>query len=601
MGIEDDIAAGLSPYRQGEPVPASAPPGSIEDDVALRLAPYSLPKNTPEAAESRRRLGIDQGLQWGSGSQMLDAFLYGGYMPLRAKIESQQTGTSYYDRIEALREAQKIHEWAVGPTQSLLETMVPSGISTAGLMAAGQEGAIAPLAARIASAEPSLGPALSFLGGRAGGALPIRVASQATRGAVEGAVGSALQSPLGEEPLGTQVGTGAALGAVINPATAALMKPLTANVGKVAAANVRNYNEVVPEAPIRAGQTPGASPVVQQLDRLFSGTKNASQRAAFQEALTSRAGLPSKEIDQKWIDAADAKNGAEMNRITGAYSVDARSDPQLVADWSNFHTTQRGALSNDAYDKLLELSGKVKKDLGSGPVPGSVYQGWTKSNGLLSNYAKDPQLRGAILGPGGLREVLDDAWERSIQASGNPADVDAWRQARAQYKVTRTIDDAMDRSTSATGEFNPRRLVASVEFHYGSLTNGRDVGKLATGGQLLYPPEKVPAASSGRGVHIGGPAAAGAIGVGAAAAEHLAERGLTGAAADPASLLPMAAAVGASYAVPKAANALTSSPWYARHMLDVAGGQARPIVLGPRRLLPNLTTIGAGDVANPRR
>lgn len=539
--LDDLLDSRLGPATQ------PAPPADLDSLLDIRLGQV----RNPSTAESVKQIeaGIRPG-EWGAGSQLLEGLSLGAYEPALRAITGRDVAV----------ERKRYHEYA--PLQGdLLEGL--GGLTTsAALMMLGAEGAGA---ARAAIPLGRIGGALAdFLAGQSTGVA--RIPSLAARGATEGAAAGALESGLSDRPLGEQIERGALTGSVVNPAVAGVVSKLGSKLSPETVDIARGMERSAPEAAPRAGQLPGASPIVQMLDKLFSSGKNAGQREAFNNALTSRANLPSERINQKWVADADALNGGMMTRIAQAHDLDGNS-PQLRGELRQLYSDAQGALDRDSFKKFKDVLGTMGKDLNRGAVPGTVYQNWTGKTGIIQTNAKDPKLQPFMKQ---LRNSIDDEWERSIYASGTPQDAELWSRARSGYRLTRVIDDAYDEK----GEFNPQKLLPAIQSNYKNAQNAGQAGEIARGGTYLYPPEKAPA--QGTMAKAVGHGTAGMTGMlGALAAEHapglLHHLQEAGTAEGTVAALGGLGGIGAA----KAANALTSSPLYRRHLLDLAEGGRR--------------------------
>ena len=583
-----------APATTSDPLRLTVHPDDVEGLVARDFAPYSSAKDSATATA----LGETTTPGWNTAGNFLDSLLLGYGRNVGAFAESSKTGNildTYHKKLADLTAARDA--WAKENPQAALATNIAGGtIGSLGAMGLGQEYAAVPLASALSKAAPALAPVVEYLGGGAGAygsgldAALTRTGSLASRGMLEGASAGLSQSKLGEGSTEDQALGGASAGGLTN----ALLGPFASRLATSIAPDVAaaSRGALAQGVPLRAGQLPGASPIVQTLDKFLSGAKNAPQREAFNSALTTQAGLPAKVIDQNWVAKADALNGSTMERITRGYSLDA-TDPDLNTDLADLDNRASSQMTFDGEKKWQELRGKLEKDLNTGSVPGRAYQAWTGKGGLLENYAKNPELKPFITGPDGLRDAIDGAWGRSIAATPSPTagqDFAEWQQARRQYKNTRIIDDGV----SEKGEYNPQSLLRAVQKRYGNARRAGDIGDLGTAGQFIYKPESAPAQShSLLSVASRHPfAAAGSALLGERLVEpalHLMSRDWPTAVAGGAGLIGSAIAA-------KGANAVTSSPLYMRHLLDIAQGTGKPWLRGNNPLIPAVS-----DIVSPRQ
>ena len=529
---------------------------------------------------------------WNAGYNTLDATLLGFPHAVAPLISpAGNIMGAYQKRLDALNAAR--NEWSKENPISAMGTEVAGGaLGTIGAMALGQEYLAAPAAARLAAAVPKLAPALDFAGGTAGafnkgvGPALLRTGSLATRGAGEGAAAGLLQSGLGNEPTGDQVEGGALAGAVLNPLLGRFA-PKSAISPEIASAVQGAIKQGVP---MRAGRVPGVASPVTSLDQLFNAGNEQEVRRGFDKALTTHAGVPADSINQAWVAKADALNSGTMGRVAGRYEFDGL-DPKTNGDLASLDARAQGNLSPENYEKFAGLKKKIDNALAAGSVPGSVYQGWTQQGGLISNYAKDPNLRPFVTGPGGLRDIIDNGWERSIASSPSPTaqqDYAAWQQARKQYKNTRIIDDTLNEA----GDYNPQKLLPAVQKRYGSAMKAGELGDLAITGQFISKPEAPPAKSSSLIAKAGAHPIA-ATGAGALAGSTLSpmiEHSFGGFASHIAENPWESAAIAGSGAlgigaIGKSLASFVNSPLYTKHLLDIAQG-TKPWLRGVNPAIP---------------
>lgn len=525
---------------------------------------------------------------WGPGYNTLDALLLG--LP---HVVAPTLGTTIGDptgrRTDAFNAAR--NAWSKANPLTAMSTEVAGGlVPTTIAMGLGQEEIAAPLALRLASAVPRLAPALDFLGGSSGafnaGLVPglVRTGSLASRGALEGTAGSLLQSGLGGEPTGEQVGVGAATGAVLNPLLGRFA-PKTNILPRIASAVQSAIKQGVP---IRIGMVPGAAAPLTSLDQLFNMGNNETVRRGFDKALTRWANLPEDRITSDWVDRATSLNGKTMGNIAAKYAVDA-SDPQvgpkLNSGLARLNAAAKIGLSNEDYAKFKSaLLDPVQQNLANGPLPGSIYQRWAGKGGLLETAAKNPGLRPYVSGSAddpnlplvGMRELLDNAWHDSIAATGNTADYDAFARAKQGYKVAKMIEPGASDAT----EYNPQKLETALRKRYGSVGRAGALGDLATTGQFIYKGESAPAKASsvlstaGKHPYVSSGVSAG---IGASmlpAIEHFAGSQFTEAPMETALLGGGLATLGLGAG--KGTAAALNSQIYTKHLLDIAQGTAEP-------------------------
>lgn len=140
--------------------------------------------------------------------------------------------------------------------------------------------------------------------------------------------------------------------------------------------------------------------------------------------------------------------------------------------------------------------GNTMRDIGDivaqngGHITGDQYNALTSRLARQARGAKaDPQLQEALTGT---RGALDDAMERSLQASGNSADLDTLRTARRQYRNLLTVEKAATGAGAATAE----GLISPSQLRNATVSQGRrayargqgDFADLARAGEGVMKP-----------------------------------------------------------------------------------------------------------------
>lgn len=169
------------------------------------------------------------------------------------------------------------------------------------------------------------------------------------------------------------------------------------------------------------------------------------------------------------IDNAFNRIGGEMDNLAARHT--ASLDKQFITDLRGTLDDYQGIISAPhqapaVTNYVSEIANAVKK---YGNLPGDVYQS------LRSRLEKSARSIGFSTPGGvetrdalrGIKSALDDAMERSIQASGNTADLGAWRTARQQYKNLLDVS----RASTAAGEDAAMGLVSPGQMR-SALTRG---------------------------------------------------------------------------------------------------------------------------------
>jgi hypothetical protein len=168
----------------------------------------------------------------------------------------------------------------------------------------------------------------------------------------------------------------------------------------------------------------------------------------------------------------DPQFGQEIGRVVREYA-------ELVPE-----TAQAPVVRN----LVTDLVTRAQKS--GGVIPGATYQTFRSRLDRLARGARtDPQLSETLLG---IRNALDNGMERSIQATGNVADVAAWREARNQYRnmivLEKTVTGAGE--GAAMGAVSPAKLrQALVGQNKRSYARGKgDFAELARAGEAVLRP-----------------------------------------------------------------------------------------------------------------
>jgi hypothetical protein len=538
---------------------------------------------------------------WGPLSHFVSALTMGLGPQAAGALVSPLNPGPVAERIAADRDAWMKEHPTQGLQLDVMGNIVPA--LTAAIL--GQEYIAAPLAVRIATMAPRVAPAIDFLSGSAGaygrGIVPsaTRVASSATRGAIEGAFGGAVQAPAGEGSLLDQVKTGAEVGSIVGP-LGNLLIIHGSNISPEVAASTRRAMDL--GLPMQAGKLPGAAPGLTLLDRLFTSKASGEvQRGAFANAVGREVGVPTERITQKWVQEADNVNGGTMGRVAAAHSIPG-NDPRLASDFAHAEGAAKGAMDTEQYKKFSGLLDDLKSEFAVGDVPGEVYKRWTGYGGKLYSFSKDPAMKPYIYGGfdsaghpiPNVRDVLDNAWERAIASSGTPEDVQAWQSARRGYRITRAID----KDVNEAGEYNPHNLLKRIQQSFGNAMKAGDIGDIATAGQFIYKPD-VPAAKQGSVLYRHPLATIGAAASVPALAEHYAGPAgehLLNLWHNPHEAVLPAMGIAAAAAGGKAANAWFNSQTYTRHLLDIAQGRTAPWLHGM-----NPAILATEDLYNARQ
>lgn len=361
-----------------------------------------------------------------------------------------------------------------GPAQ--LGGMAGSTLATLPIM-----GVANPLIARgvgygldaLGSVAPGLSSALSgvarFVGGASGaptaagtGSIPLQIASRGTGGALGGAEAAAINSGQSNEPLTSQMRTGAEVGGLIGAATPAVgravnavtgasssVDPEMANLAQIARDNYGinlkapqlGLNPTLAYAKSTLGFVPGSG---------IASSDAATQRQ-WQQAVSKEMGEPSDKIFGATVDRALKRAGGVMNDIGARTNLDFNANPSAINDLAQIEAEAAQPISGLDKTQINQVNAHINKiqDVAAangGVIPGDTYLKLIRKGDALDQLQNHGSPTVASFGDR-IRNVLDDV----MQASAAPGDVDALRQARYQYKVAKTIQPLTARADSTSG------------------------------------------------------------------------------------------------------------------------------------------------------
>lgn len=499
------------------------------------------------------------------------------FHPFGIGLQPDTSLPSYAPELQRLQAARAAYAKENPGTSDLAEaggslaTMIPIMAAGAGVLGAGTRA--------VTGVAPWLSGAADFLSG-ASKVRGLQTASQATRGALEGTAAAAGSSGLSDTPLKDQLEAGGGLGALLGPAGAYLSNKFTSHVTKTAAETAQAALDA--GINLRAGDVPGSSKAIQALNSIY-GSGGTVPREQFAQNLSAKAGYPTKEINQEWVNSSKADVGKTMNQIQSVYSI-PKSDPNLTLDIHDAWINARSKFSDpDDVKKIDNFYSKLADHAQNG-ISGPIYKNITQKGGLIDNFVSKDAFKPVA---GDAREVLDDAWGRSLP----PDKKAAWDQARGNYKLLDTIDNSMGASGAAEGVYNPKKLLAAVERKYGDVEKAGDIGLLARAGQFIEPPGAAPASAKHGLLRTAGgltlaAAAGSAAGAGTHVLTHWGPEALSTLMQNPESMtIPALLGIGA-YGAGAAVNKAVNSPRATQYMLDIARGVRQPMLQGNNPTIP---------------
>lgn len=497
--IEHEFGNGLAPPEPSpspspsivpSSVPASTPAPSPTPASAPTLAPgWGALANTVNAAT----LGALPYLGGGAAAGQSLAQLESG-MPIGATPMGQPGGpqAAMHGITQSLEGARNAWQGA-NPLTNLLTQLLGATPST--MLGVSALGGITKAGAQFAGAlapelNSVLGALTKLLGGSAGAeggltSLPLRLASRATSGAVEGATSAALQQGLTDEPQAQNVKTGAMVGAglrtVLGPLGGAVNKLLNPSVSDPLAQ--LGLSPAAAQVGLRGGQI-AQGQTIKFFDKLLGSHSNDEQVQHFTEGVAPLAGVVGKELTPETLQSAREAIGQNLSTI--AQRLGITTDSKLLDDLDAVGKTLKASLFTDEarFGPVAKVLDNVETDALVG-LKGEDYARLTQFRGVLGGLqqSKDPQIR---LFAGDIRDALDGALERTAQASGNPQDIAALKAARTQYKNNLLLEPLVDKSVS--GVIDPKGLLAQVSKKYPKLAEAGEIGDYAQVGQLLAKP-----------------------------------------------------------------------------------------------------------------
>lgn len=283
---------------------------------------------------------------------------------------------------------------------------------------------------------------------------------------------------------------GALLGGLAPSVGARAISPLPINAERAAAVN-NLRNEGVTD--LTAGQVTGRKPLQYlEAERGRGGNLMESQAEQFTESALRRVGENANRATPEVIDNAFNRLGTEFNylaqnntaRFDRAIAGDLR---RVVDDYNNIVSPPNRTPAVDNF--LTEISNVAVRS--GGNIPGEAYQSLrSRMERAARGMGNNPEARNAIRD---MREALDDAMERSIRRAGRPDDIQAWQDARRQYRNLITIERAATGAGegAAAGLISPAKLREATVNTQGRRNYARGTGEFAdlarSGVQVMSP------------------------------------------------------------------------------------------------------------------
>jgi len=316
---------------------------------------------------------------------------------------SAQFGPQY----EAFRDNEELNQklYARGsPLTDLASGLAGATASTIPMLMTGQSEVAAPMAARLGAAGKFLMGDIEKSPGARNWLL--RRASQALSGSAAGAAAAGIQSNMSDKPLVSQLETGALTGGVLNPAIATGIEPLLNHISPFvarAANAMRNLG-----VDVRAGQVPGASPILRALNTTF-GDGGAQARTDLTKAAAQTIGSDSPVLTRDVMNQAETRLRSGFENFANTAKDANLNDPVLQHDIGSIVGQAASEPSSKAAYKDLVT---VSKIIGNRPsISGADYLQLTKRGSPLDRLMRDPEVGEHAIN---IRDALDDSLERQV-------------------------------------------------------------------------------------------------------------------------------------------------------------------------------------------
>ena len=274
-----------------------------------------------------------------------------------------------------------------------------------------------------------------------------------------------------------------------------LVTPIPASAERTALANTLT-NEGVD---LTAGQRTGSKPLQWAESTLGDMPGSGGPASRIQEnqaeqftaAALRRVGETADRASPDVIDNAFRRIGGQFDAIGARNRL--VPDPQLGNDLAAVQARYTRMVGPNArvpavYNTIADIADQVGQN--GGHLGGDQYVAMRSQLGADARAARnDPYLQEALHGH---QAALDDAFERTLQASGNTADIAALREARNQYRNMMVLEKAASGAGSATAEglVSPSQLRnATVGQNRRAYARGQgDFADLARSGEAVMKP-----------------------------------------------------------------------------------------------------------------
>lgn len=211
------------------------------------------------------------------------------------------------------------------------------------------------------------------------------------------------------------------------------------------------------------------------------------QKEQFTSAALRRLGIDAKRatpdvLKKFYDDIGDVFDDLVSRNVLTVDQGAAAKAQDVLTDYMMLLEGRPAGIVTKAYDDIYRAA------MSGEPISGKVYHYLHSRLGraLKSNNPATVQAAGAM------RDVLDDALEATLKATGTPEDIARWSTARRQYQDFLAIEKAVSRAGEATdyGLISPAALESAVKSQSKRrFTQGqRDLGELARAGSATMRP-----------------------------------------------------------------------------------------------------------------
>lgn len=330
----------------------------------------------------------------------------------------------------------------------------------------------------------------------AGWRLPGVMAASGVEGGVLGALHGAGAGETADERI-SGAKSGGMIGGILGAATPAVVQgvsnlarravtPFQASPERVAAAQTLQREGV----PVTAGQLTG-NRSLRFAEGEIGGRRAANimdqQKDSFTAAILRRAGINANRATPEVMDDAFRSIGQQFDDLAAKHVLEP--DIEMMQGLRRvFNDYGQNVPESMRAPIVRNITNDIVEAVHRGPIGGQGYQNISSRLAKAARGASNPDLRQTLYG---IREVLDDAMERSI-AAADPSQAGVWRAAREQYRNLLAIEQAATRAGEAAAE----GVISPANIRNAAINQGRrayargqgDFSDLARSGSMLLSP-----------------------------------------------------------------------------------------------------------------